>query len=81
MSKINIPNGIYKHFKGHVYKVIGIAKHSETLEEQVIYVSISDDSDIWVRPANMFIDMVERDGNRFQRFEFLGESIQITEIE
>ena len=73
MSKINIPIGIYKHFKGHVYKVIGIAKHSETLEEQVVYVSISDDTDIWVRPAAMFLDMVERDGKRFQRFEFLGE--------
>jgi len=75
MSKINIPKGIYKHFKGHVYKVIGIAKHSETLEEQVVYVSISDETDIWVRPATMFLDMVERDGKRFQRFEFLGKSI------
>lgn len=74
MSKINIPKGIYKHFKGHVYKVIGIAKHSETLEEQVVYVSISDETDIWVRPATMFFDMVERDGKRFQRFEFLGAS-------
>lgn len=73
MSKINIPIGIYKHFKGHIYKVIGIAKHSETLEEQVVYVSISDDTDVWVRPATMFLDMVERDGKRFQRFEFLGE--------
>lgn len=72
---MNIPKGIYKHFKGHVYKVIGIAKHSETLEEQVVYVSISDSTDIWVRPANMFLDMVERDGKQFQRFEFLGESI------
>ncbi|MCK5353799.1 MAG: DUF1653 domain-containing protein, partial [Methyloprofundus sp.] len=67
---MNIPKGIYKHFKGHVYKVIGIAKHSETLEEQVVYVSISDSTDIWVRPANMFLDMVERDGKQFQRFEF-----------
>jgi len=75
MSKINIPKGIYKHFKGHVYKVIGIAKHSETLEEQVVYVSISDETDIWVRPATMFLDMVERDGKRFQRFKFLGDSI------
>ncbi|NOQ81365.1 MAG: DUF1653 domain-containing protein [Methylophaga sp.] len=74
MSKINIPKGIYKHFKGHVYKVIGIAKHSETLEEQVVYVSISDETDIWVRPATMFLDVVERDGKRFQRFEFWGES-------
>jgi len=72
---MKISKGIYKHFKGHVYKVIGTAKHSETLEEQVVYVSISDDNDIWVRPANMFLDMVERDGKRFQRFEFLGESI------
>ncbi len=72
---MNIPKGIYKHFKGHIYKVIGTAKHSETLEEQVVYVSISDDNELWVRPANMFLDMVERDGKRFQRFEFLGDSI------
>ncbi len=75
MSNINIPKGIYKHFKGHVYKVIGIAKHSESLEEQVIYVSIDDETDLWVRPATMFLDMIERDGKRFQRFEFLGDSI------
>ena len=59
MKNINIPKGIYKHFKGHVYKVIGMAKHSETLEEQVVYVSIDDDADIWVRPATMFLDMIE----------------------
>ena len=74
MVNMNIPKGNYKHFKGHVYKVIGIAKHSETLEEQVVYVSISDDNDVWVRPANMFLDIIERDGKRFQRFEFLGAS-------
>jgi len=74
MSEITIPKGIYKHFKGHVYKVIGIAKHSETLEEQVVYASISDETDIWVRPATMFLDVIERDGKQFQRFEFLGES-------
>ena len=72
---MDIPKGIYKHFKGNIYKVIGIAKHSETLEEQVVYVSIEDDSDIWVRPATMFVDRVERDGKAFQRFEFLGESV------
>jgi len=51
----------------------GAAAHAETLEEQVVYVSISDDNDIWVRPATMFVDMAERDGKRFQRFKFLGE--------
>ncbi len=71
---MNIPKGIYKHFKGHVYKVIGVAKHSETLEEQVVYVSISDDNDIWVRPANMFLDIIECDGEQFRRFEFLAVS-------
>lgn len=68
------PKGIYKHFKGHIYKVTGTAKHSETLEEYVVYVSIDNEADLWIRPASMFLEVIERDGKRFQRFEFLGES-------
>jgi len=74
-----IPAGIYKHFKGHIYKVIGTAKHSETLEEHVVYVSMDNETDLWVRPASMFLEVVERNGKRFQRFEFLGDSEQALE--
>lgn len=68
---MKIPLGVYRHFKGHVYRVIGIAKHSENLEEHVVYVSVDDPEDIWVRPSNMFLDIIEREGKKFQRFERL----------
>lgn len=68
---MKVPPGIYRHFKGHVYRVIGTAKHSETLEEHIVYVSTTDPEDMWVRPANMFLDIVERGGQKFHRFERL----------
>ncbi len=63
--------GIYKHFKGHIYKAIGIAKHSETLEELVVYINVEDENDIWLRPEKMFLESVTRDGKTFPRFEFI----------
>jgi hypothetical protein len=65
--------GIYKHFKGHVYKALYVAKHSETLEEMVVYVNIENEADIWVRPLSMFIDAVLVNGIAQKRFEFVGE--------
>ena len=70
---MKVPPGIYRHFKGHVYRVIGIAKHSETLDEHVVYVSTTDPEDMWVRPAGMFLDVIEREGRRFPRFERIGD--------
>jgi len=72
---MKIPKGLYKHFKGNIYKVLDTAKHSETLEEHVVYVSMNNETELWIRPASMFLEVVERDGKRFQRFEFLGDSI------
>jgi len=72
---MKIPKGLYKHFKGNIYKILDTAKHSETLEEHVVYVSIDNEADLWIRPVSMFLEVIERDGKRFQRFEFLGESI------
>jgi len=63
---INI-GGKYHHFKGGEYKVIGIAKHSETLEEMVVYESL-DRAHLWVRPKAMFLDVIERDGKTMTRF-------------
>jgi len=52
-------NGIYKHFKGHIYKVIGIAKDSETLEEKVVYQNI-DTLELWIRDKQDFLSKVDK---------------------
>jgi len=65
--------GLYRHFKGGRYRVIGTARHSETLEELVVYQSLSDPSLLWVRPAAMWNELVERDGAVFRRFTRLPE--------
>ena len=69
--------GYYKHFKGNLYEVIGIGKHSETLEELVIYKSLKDNS-IWVRPLSMWNETIERDNNTYKRFEYIGKNINLT---
>lgn len=67
----SIKLGLYKHFKGNKYEVIGIAKHSETLEEMVVYKALYGDGDIWVRPAKMWNETIQRDGKTFKRFEYI----------
>jgi len=66
--------GIYRHFKGNEYKVIGVAKHSETQEDLVVYTPLYNDSGLWVRPLSMFAETVEREGKEFKRFEYSRES-------
>ena len=64
--------GRYRHFKGNEYEVIGVARHSETLEEMVVYCALYGDGGLWVRPAAMWTEQVERDGYcgpRFRRVE------------
>ncbi len=70
---MEIKIGKYRHFKGNEYEVIGIAKHSETLAEMVVYRALYGDGEIWVRPAEMWDETVERDGKVFKRFEYIGE--------
>ena len=70
----NIKLGKYRHFKGNLYEVIGVAQHSETLETMVVYRALYGDGGLWVRPAAMFCDTVLRDGKEFKRFEFLGDN-------
>ena len=59
MQEIKI-NGIYRHFKGNYYLVVDIATDSETLQKMVIYRSLYDNGELWVRPLNMFLSEVDR---------------------
>ena len=69
-----IKPGRYRHFKGMEYEVIGVAKHSETLEPMVIYRALYGDGALWARPAEMWNETVERDGQvPHQRFTYIGE--------
>lgn len=64
--------GRYRHFKGMEYEVIGIAHHSETMEPMVVYRALYGAGELWVRPASMWNETVEREGKRFRRFTYLG---------
>ena len=68
-----IKTGRYRHFKGNEYEVLYVAKHSETLEEMVVYRALYGEGGIWVRPAAMWEEEIERDGKRFKRFEYIGD--------
>ena len=70
MDEIKI--GRYRHFKGNEYEVLYLAKHSETLEPMVVYRALYGEHGIWVRPASMWNEMVERDGKTHLRFTFIG---------
>jgi len=72
MNMQEIIPGRYRHYKGHEYIVIGIARHSETMEELVIYRQEYGDKALWVRPKQMFLETVEVDGKIVPRFEYLG---------
>ncbi len=65
--------GRYRHFKGNEYEVIGLARHSETQEEMVVYRALYGDFGLWVRPARMWNETVERDGKTFRRFTYIGQ--------
>ena len=75
MSNMTIKLGIYQHHKGMKYRVLGVAKHSETLEDLVVYEALYDNkvSKIWARPLEMFLEKIEKDGKLISRFEFVGE--------
>ena len=60
--------GLYRHFKGNQYRLLYVAKHSETLEPMVVYQALYGDQGIWVRPASMWSERVERDGYCGPRF-------------
>ncbi|MFC1727066.1 DUF1653 domain-containing protein [Patescibacteria group bacterium] len=75
MSKLKV--GKCQHYKGKLHEVIGVARHSETLEELVVYKALYESKDfgkdaLWVRPLKMFLEKVEVDGNKVPRFKFIG---------
>ena len=69
----DIKLGRYRHFKGKEYEVIAIAKHSETTEDYVVYKALYGDGGMWVRPASMWNETIERDGMTYKRFTYMGE--------
>lgn len=70
---MDIKIGKYRHFKGKEYEVIGIARHSETLEPMVVYRALYGEHGLWVRPAAMWTEQVERNGYSGPRFQYIGE--------
>lgn len=65
--------GRYRHFKGNEYQVLHLATHSETSEPMVVYRALYGERGIWVRPAAMWNEIVERDGKCYRRFTYIGE--------
>ena len=64
--------GIYRHFKGNLYKALFLANDSETTEKMVVYQALYGEKEIWVRPASMWNETILRDGKTFKRFEYIG---------
>ena len=63
--------GRYRHYKGNDYRVIGLARHSETMEPLVVYEALYGERGLWVRPAAMFVETVDVAGSRVPRFAFI----------
>ncbi len=70
---MNIRLGRYRHFKGNEYEVIALGKHSETLEDMVVYKALYGDGGIWVRPASMWDESVEHQGETVKRFTYISD--------
>ena len=69
----DIASGRYRHFKGNEYRVLHLARHSETCEPMVVYQALYGEGGIWVRPASMWLEHVERDGYSGPRFVRVGD--------
>lgn len=71
---MDVKPGRYRHFKGKEYEVLGVASHSETLEPMVVYRALCGEGGLWVRPAAMWTEQVDRDGYSGPRFTYIGEA-------
>lgn len=74
VTTVSPGRGRYRHYKGNFYEVVGIARHSETEEELVVYRKLYGDHSLWVRPLGMFMENVQVDGRSVPRFERIGEN-------
>lgn len=73
MTQETIRPGRWRHFKGNEYQVLGLARHSETLEDMVVYRALYGDGGLWVRPTSMWLEAVDRDRYRGPRFVRIGD--------
>lgn len=71
MGEIEV--GRYRHFKGKEYQVLFVAKNSETFEDMIVYRALYGDGLVWVRPASMWNETVEKDGKTYKRFTYIGD--------
>ena len=74
MKKDSLKTGIYRHYKGNEYEVIGVATHSESAEKLVVYRPLYGNFDLWVRPFSMFVENVKIEEEEVPRFKFIGDS-------
>ena len=70
---MDIKPGKYRHFKGNLYEVLGVARHSETMEPMVVYRALYGEHGLWVRPADMWTETEDRDGYHGPRFQYVEE--------
>ena len=73
---MDIQTGLYRHFKGNLYEVIGTALHSETRESMVVYRALYGENGLWVPPAAMWSETVDRDGYHGPRFQYIDPECQ-----
>lgn len=66
--------GLYRHYKGKTYQVVGVARHSEMQEPLVVYQLLYGNHSLWVRPFHMFNDLVSHEGKMVKRFEFIADT-------
>lgn len=64
--------GVYEHFKGNRYEVLSVARHSETLDEFVVYRALYGEHGLWIRPLKMFLEQVKHNGKIMPRFKYVG---------
>jgi hypothetical protein len=69
--------GLYRHFKGNYYELIGVARHSETGEQMVVYRALYGERGLWVRPLSMWNEVIDRDGRICRRFTYVGGEVRV----
>lgn len=77
---MKVSKGLYQHFKGAFYRVLDVAKHSETEEEVVVYQALYGDKGMWVRPLSMFTEAITHDGETRPRFARLDQQTEVLEV-